>query len=293
MKWRQSNLTLAKDDSNRFLPWLIAFMALLAALSISGMLMLKQISYVFEHSGQNTMTIQIPAGENAEADRKNISKAMEILRNTPGILESKKISDTEISKLLHPWLGDITNLKELPLPKFIDIEVSPNADLTVKKLVQTLTPILPGTIIDDHSIWLENIKHTLQLSKLVAVGIVILIVLVTIGTVVFTTRTGMGIHKNTIEVLHFVGARDDFIARQFAARAFIVGLQGGFIGILLATPILYLLDYVLRNMKGGWLPEASLNVSIWISISLIIPIVALIAMMTAHSTVLKILKKLL
>ncbi|MFP6710766.1 MAG: hypothetical protein VB913_03605 [Rhodospirillales bacterium] len=70
MRFRQLNLALEKDDTNRFLPWLIAFMVLLAALSIAGMLMLHQISGVFEHGIQDTMTVQIPAGENIEADEK-------------------------------------------------------------------------------------------------------------------------------------------------------------------------------------------------------------------------------
>ena len=47
MRFNRTNLALEKDDTNRFLPWLIAFMALLAALSVAGFLMLKQISNVY------------------------------------------------------------------------------------------------------------------------------------------------------------------------------------------------------------------------------------------------------
>jgi hypothetical protein len=44
-------------------------------------------------------------------------------------------------------------------------------------------------------------------------------------------------------------------------------------------------------LEEGLLPKASLDVSIWISVGAIIPIIALIAMATARSTVLKTLKK--
>ena len=62
-------------------------------------------------------------------------------------------------------------------------------------------------------------------------------------------------------------------------------------GILLAAPILYLFDYVLKNLEEGLLPKASLDISIWISVGFIVPVVAFVAMMTARSTVLKTLKK--
>ena len=150
---------------------------------------------------------------------------------------------------------------------------------------------MPGTTVDDHSVWLTSLVDTLRSAELIALAIVFLITLATMGTVVFTTRTGMGIHRQTIEVLHFVGAQDEFIARQFATRAFIVGLQGGIVGILLAAPILYLFDYVLKNLEEGLLPKASLDISIWISVGFIVPVVAFVAMMTARSTVLKTLKK--
>lgn len=291
MRFRQSNLALEKDDTNRFLPWLIAFMVLLAALSVAGLLMLNQISNTFEHSVQNTMTIQIPAAENNKIDERHVSEVLVALNKIGGVVGSKRISNAEVSKLLRPWLGDIAGSDALPLPKIIDVEVDRESDLTAEKLIQYLAPIMPGTTVDDHSLWLTSLINTLQSIELIGLAVVLLITLATIGTVIFTTRTGMGIHRQTIEVLHFVGAYDEFIARQFATRAFIVGLQGGFGGLLLAAPLLYLFDYILRNMESGLLPKASLDISIWISVGFIVPAVALIAMITARSTVLKSLKQ--
>ncbi len=291
MLFRQSNLALEKDDTNRFLPWLIAFMVLLAALSVAGLLMLHQISSSFEHGIKDTMTIQIPAAENSRVDENHVKKALAALKQADGVLSSKRIASTEISELLKPWLGETAGSDGLPLPRIIDVEVDRSSDLSAEKLTDLLAPIIPGTTVDDHSVWLTSLVDTLRSTELIALAVVLLITLATIGTVIFTTRTGMGIHRRTIEVLHFVGAQDEFIARQFALRAFIVGLQGGFVGILLAAPILYLFDFVLKNLEDGLLPKASLDVSIWISVGAIIPVIALIAMATARSTVLKSLKK--
>jgi cell division transport system permease protein len=291
MRFNRTNLALEKDDTNRFLPWLIAFMALLAALSVAGLLMLKQISNVFEHNSQDTMTVQIPAGESPEVDEQNTIKAITALKKAEGVMTTTRVSNGEIRKLLQPWLGETAGSKAIPLPQIIDVKIDRASDLTAKRLTNLLTTIMPGTTVDDHSLWLTNLVDTLQSAELIALGIVFLITLATVGTVVFTTRTGMGIHRQTIEVLHFVGAHDEFIARQFAARAFIVGFQGGVGGILLAAPVLYAFEYVLKNLESGLLPKADLNSSIWIGVSSVVPVVAIIAMMTARSTVIKTLKK--
>jgi cell division transport system permease protein len=277
MRLNRSNLALKKDDTNRFLPWIIAFMTLLAALSVAGLLMLKQVSQVFEYNSQDSITIQIPAGENSGADEQRTSQMLVALKKVNGVIKTTKISNSEIKKLLEPWLGQTAGSEAIPLPQIIDVKVDRTSDLTAEMLTRILEKIVPGTMVDDHSQWLTNLVNTVKSAELIALCIVFLI--------------GMGIHRQTLEVLHFVGAHDEFIARQFATRAFIVGLQGSVGGILLATPILYAFEYILKNLGSGLLPKANLSSSIWIGVSCIVPVVAIIAMMTARSTVIKTLKK--
>ena len=291
MRLNRSNLALEKDDTNRFLPWLIAFMTFLAALAVAALLMLKQISDIFEYSNHDSMTIQIPAGESTKSNKKNSIKVLTALEKTDGVKTATKITNSEIEELLKPWLGNALGTENIPLPQIIDVKIDRNSGLTADKLTDLLTSTLPGITVDDHRLWLTNLVDTIHSTELIGLSIVFLITLATIGTVIFTTRTGMGIHRQTIEVLHFVGAHDEFIARQFATRAFIVGLQGSVGGIILATPVLYAFEYILKNSGSGLLPKADLNNSIWIGVSLVIPIVATIAMMTARSTVIKKLKK--
>ena len=244
MRLNRSNLALEKDDTNRFLPWLIAFMTFLAALSVASLLMLKQISNVFEYNNHDTMTIQIPTNDSKESNLKNSDRLLAALKKTDGVIITKRFTSIEVKQLLKPWLGDTLGTDTIPLPQIIDIKIDRNSGLTAEKITDLLTLITPGVTVDDHSLWLESLVDALRSTELIALGIVFLITLATIGTVVFTTRTGMGIHQQTIEVLHFVGAHDEFIARQFATRAFIVGLQGGVGGILLAAPVLYAFEYI-------------------------------------------------
>ncbi|MDC0988989.1 hypothetical protein OAR29_00460 [Rhodospirillales bacterium] len=293
MSLRQTNLALAKDDTNRFLPWLIAFMSLLAILSVAGFLLLKQVSDLFEYNSNDTMTIQVPSGNSEKRTNKKITQIINILKETGGVIEVSLVPKVEVIQLLKPWLGTISESQTLPLPQIIDIQIDRGSGITPEKISNVLTIIVPDITVDDHSIWLIGLVKTLQSAELTALFILLLIVFVIIGTVIFTTRTGMGIHKQTIEVLHFVGAHDDFIARQFAIRGLVVGLQGGLIGFLFAIPILYLFDNLLQNLEEGFLPKAEVNIFVWLSVALVVPMISSITMLTARGTVLKSLKKML
>tara|TARA_X000001036_G_scaffold128428_1_gene121428 strand:- start:447 stop:1253 length:807 start_codon:yes stop_codon:yes gene_type:complete len=268
-------------------------MSLLAILSVAGFLLLKQVSDLFEYNSSDTMTIQVPSGNSEKRTNKKITEVINILKGTDGIVKVSLIPKVEVVKLLKPWLGSISQSQTLPLPRIIDIQIDRGLIISSEKINGLLNSISPDITVDDHSIWLIGLVKTLQSAEITALFILLLIILVIIGTVIFTTRTGMGIHKQTIEVLHFVGAHDDFIARQFAIRGLIVGLQGGLIGFLFAVPILYLFDHLLQNLEEGFLPKAEVNILVWFSIVLVVPIISSITMFTARRTVLKSLKKML
>ena len=105
--------------------------------------------------------------------------------------------------------------------------------------------------------------------------------------VIFTTRTGLGLHRETIEIMHFVGARDSYVARQFALRFSLMGIKGALIGIAIAVPSLLLLSVIVENSGQGLVPRFNLGLAAWISIGALVPASSLIAMLTARATVLK------
>jgi cell division transport system permease protein len=62
------------------------------------------------------------------------------------------------------------------------------------------------------------------------IGILALVLIVTVLSVAFATRGAMATNRPIVEVLHFIGARDAFIAGQFQGHFLMLGLQGGAIG---------------------------------------------------------------
>ena len=150
-----------------------------------------------------------------------------------------------------------------------------------------MQPYIPGVLVDDHGVWLQALLRAVRSSEWIAIVVVLLNGLAAAATVIFATRAGMGLHRDTIEVMHFVGAQDTYIARQFAVRAALLGLKGSFIGVLLAAPALFVLTLLIGNLGFGLLPEIRLGLGVWIAIVALVPIAAAIALITARTTVLK------
>ena len=69
-------------------------------------------------------------------------------------------------------------------------------------------------------------------NTIIGIGVVLVVlVLVAAGlAVIFATRGAMAGNREVVEVLHFVGANDDFIAKEFQRRFFRLGLRGSVIG---------------------------------------------------------------
>ena len=55
----------------------------------------------------------------------------------------------------------------------------------------------------------------------------VLVLIATMLSVTFATRGAMATNRPVIEVLHFIGAKDGFIARHFQRHFLLLGLKGG------------------------------------------------------------------
>jgi cell division transport system permease protein len=290
---QRSDLPLEKDTLSQFLPWLIAFMVFLAALAMAGLLLLAATAARWDQAISGTLTVQILPAENPTKDSERLQKVLLVLGEVPEVAGFDTLGDDKMKVLLEPWLGTISVLDDLPLPRLVDVEIKPGARLNLKKLSQRMESMVPGVTIDDHSVWLKRLVHLTRVLEGVAAIVLTFIGLVTVGTVVFTTRTGLAIHQNAIEVLHFIGAKDSYIASQFASRALTLGLKGGAFGLFLAVPTLWAIAAMAQQMEASLLPDFNLGFAHYVAGAALPLVIALIAMITARLTVMKTLSRML
>lgn len=284
---RRSDLPLKGDATSRYLPWLIAPMVFLSAVALAATFILNGLIGRWDRDVSGTLTVEVAtapgdAAEATEPTRQRVEQVLRILDGTPGIAASHALSQEQLIALMAPWLGTSDVLKDLPLPALIDVTVKEDANLDVDALAQTISKTVPGASLDDHRRWLDRLIGLSRSIEWLAIGIVTLIGMVTIATVYYATRTGMAIHREVIEVLHVIGAPDAYVADQFAHRAFVLGLRGGILGLMLTLPILGGIAFGAHKMQGGFLADLSLPLTGIVAV-LILPVVAaLLAMLTAR-----------
>jgi len=93
--------------------------------------------------------------------------------------------------------------------------------------------------------------HTMAQTTIAGgVGILLLMLAATVMSVIFATRGAMATNRPIVEVLHFIGAKSGFIAKQFQRHFLVLGLEGGLIGGGLAM-LLFGIAGIAANMSIG------------------------------------------
>jgi len=153
-----------------------------------------------------------------------------VMRTQPGIVQVKPFSKEDSAKLLEPWLGSGLSIEQLPVPRFIVARVQPGTTLDLAALRARMTQVAPSASVDDHRAWIERMRSMTGATVFAGIGILVLVIAATIISVSFATRGAMAANRPIVEVLHFVGAGDSYIANRFLRHFLRLGLEGGLIG---------------------------------------------------------------
>ena len=112
--------------------------------------------------------------------------------------------------------------------------------------------------------------------------------------IVFATRGAMAGNREIIEVLHFIGADDRYIAAQFQRHFAVLGIRGGVIGGLAALVLLILLRLVgsssvglldSNGFSGLALPGSEMILATVIVIALVGVVAGIASKLTVYRTI--------
>ncbi|UFX46246.1 ABC transporter permease [Bradyrhizobium sp. 41S5] len=215
--------------SGRALVAVVAIMTFLASLTTGTVLLVSASAAEWQSEVSSEITIQVRPAPGRDLDR-DAQAAVEAMRSQSGILEVRPFSKEESAKLLEPWLGSGLSIDELPVPRVIVARVQPGTTLDLAGLRARVTQVAPTASVDDHRAWIERMRSMTGATVFAGVGILILVIIATIISVSFATRGAMAANRPIVEVLHFVGAGDSFIANRFLRHFLRLGLEGGLIG---------------------------------------------------------------
>ena len=137
------------------------------------------------------------------------------------------------------------------MPRIVVVKLAAGEKANLDALRQSLREQVPGATLDDHALWLSRLST--MANTVVAVGLAIVaLVLAAAGlAVIFATRGAMAGNHELVDVLHYVGADDDFIAREFQRRFFKLGLRGSAVGAAAAIAVTFILGWAASSWKAS------------------------------------------
>lgn len=296
---RKQELPLKGENTSIFLQVMISIAVFIFAITLSGVLSINSMLFNWNQSILGSLTVQIMPVNDTNREKAAAEtlayqeKAVDFLQTVEGIIKVTPLEDDQLKQLIQPWLGDGVNIENLPMPRLIDVKLSGNADIDFLKLAQDLAQASPQASLDNHKLWLSKLIKFADGIKMIAMTILILVIAITSGAIFYTTQMSLGLHGSIIEILHIMGAKDAYVAQQYAKRMAVMGFLGGIIGLLFAIPTIFFIASLAKQIEGGIISEANLSFSDWLIIASLPLFSMTISMITAYYTVKRTLQKML
>lgn len=292
---REYDLPFHDDGANRFLIMLICLMTYLALLSAAGGLVLSDMAHRWTAGLADRVTIELPTMDATglkrapDQQKSRLDSIVSLLRAEPLIADISIQSPIQVAKLVEPWLGTSDRiLDQVALPSLISVTLSPKSTPDfVTRLQQQVTSTVPDARLDTHQNWLNDILRLTGTLSFTAYLIGFITAITTISAVAGAVRARMAAHHEQLEILHLIGAADEYITRQFQRHALHISFIGSAAGFVAAMLTLAFIDSLSGSIDMALLPALVLSTHA-VFILLMIPAVGcIITVFTTRITVLQ------
>jgi len=294
MNSKRLDLCLWNDPSFKFTPWIISLMVYLATLSFLIASALTQFLSSWDTSQSIKLTIEVPPvlGETKASAKKDprLQQIIYILGKTPEIAKFEMLKEEDTLAWITPLVGETEHLKHLPLSTLLEVELKSHNPAMVMALTKQLQGIQKDILVEDHLTWKKDTMQVAYALKVVILLIILMILMASIFTVIFTSKTSLIIHKNTLDILRILGAKNTYIARQFQSHALRLGLKGGFVGALFTFSTLMTLSHFVEKLHFPSLFQLLPTLDIYAIIFLVPIAMTLFMIVSTRMTVLRMLR---
>lgn len=292
-----SPIVPARSVTGRSLTLVIAIMCFFACLTAGAVYLMNQSAAAWLRDISSEVTAQIEARDRGDAD-KLVRDVARFLERQPGIRSVKPLSGAENAALLEPWLGQSESLRNLPVPRLVAIEIDRVSPPDFAVLRSALAGQFKGVTLDDHRHWQNQIRTVTKSFALGGLAILMLVGAATTAIIVSATRSALASNREIVEVLHFVGATDRFIAREFEKHFLRLGIKAGIVGAACAMVAFAGLPFVMEMLGGGSVTigeikrlvgTGALDLSGYVLLGVVVVVIAALCMLTSRIGVYRIL----
>ncbi len=280
-----------KSVAGRTLLLLITIMSFLSAVTLGGVVLVQKSAIAWSADVGREVTIQIRPVEGEVMDS-NLRTAVSLAQSTPGVASARALTIEESQQLLEPWLGAGLDLTAIEIPRLVVVQLADPADADIEGLTRNLAAV-KGASLDTHAAWRQQLNT--MAGTIVVSGLLVLVLIgaATVLAIVFATRGAMATNREIVDVLHYIGASNRFIAGEFQGRFLSIGLQGGLLGTIAAMLFFTLIGTAAGNMLSS---EAGAQVGILfgrfalgvdgiVGILAVVPVIAALTAITSRVTV--------
>lgn len=294
---RRYDLPLNAGQGSGFLMLLIALMTILAVLALAASFTLSGIAERWTTGLENHYTIEVPATDKdgkirtKEDIREDTAKLTKMLNTLPYVSDVAPLSQNEIHELIEPWIGDESILEAVPVPGLIALKLQGEQTNMQSVIEKKIRNIVPNAMIDSHQEWLQDVLKFTNSMTLATAMLVLIIAFISITAVASGIRARISIHETEVELLHLMGASDNYISGQFQRYAALLAFKAALVGTALGIIALFAIRWFFGEMSMNLMPHEGLSAQ-QISMFISLPFMAgLIALLTSRQTVLNVLVK--
>lgn len=296
---RRSEISTEDDDTSAFMYVLTSIYMYLFIVVLAIVMAINAMADSWKKDIMGSVTVQIIPVEDenkhidTEKTQEQQNKVLQYVENLSAVASVKALDAQTVEKLMTPWLGNKVNISSLPIPVLLDVKLKPNSELNYDEVTRGLRQVSENASIDNHRLWLNRLLKFASSLKNIAMTVLFMVIGICAFSIYYSTRTSLGININTIEILHIIGAKDNYIARQYAKNFVKIGFFAGIIGLMAAIPSIILVAKYGVSTGSGLIKGAQLSTLAW-SLIMTTPLFsALYAAAVSYLTVKKSLEKMI
>lgn len=271
------------DNTNRFIPFILGFLIYSVSIALMSGVFSNNLTQNWSNTLNGRLTIEFQtnvAGMDETLTQKQHEEITHILKTFPGIKSARKLSESDILKILEPWLKGTAIPDDFPFPVLFDVETEKDISIDLLLLSEKLSKISPSVKIYDHANWYAPILKVSNALFFFSILLSVLIFLTVCATIIFITKKTLYAHQHVVKILQLIGATNRYIALQFRNYYFSIGCKASIISIFCSILTVLSMNYI------NQMNLLDLEYIKYFAIGLIIPVIAtILVMVTAQRTV--------
>ncbi len=247
-----------QDLLGKILPIATSIIIYIATITVIAVLIASETVHIWKFKFSGNVTIEIP--HNMASQEGAIDDILHKINQKKLISSYKIIQSEEVISQALPTLDDGADIiKNTEISSFVHLKMLKDKN-AITNLKLAINEISNDIIVHNHSDSYKPIINILKMAENLLILFVVLIIILAIITISFSTYATLMRHKKIVQILKLLGAPKKYISKQFSSYTMRVGVQSSLVSIVACVGTMLLMTY---NLFGAFNNCFSSDPIIW------------------------------